>query len=398
MDSPRGRIYQVLQVDQGRLPIGDPFVTHIDRCLGCLGCQTACPSGVQYGAIVERARAQIEQHYRRPFFARMLRNFFILRVLPRPQMLAKIARLLRWYQGSIARKLMRGAGVLRLLNLEQTEALAPSIDRDFFSERIGTTVAAEGKSRGRVVFHAGCIQNVAFSSLNDATVRVLARQGIEVAIFSGQSCCGALQAHSGYREAARALARENIVAFERAVASSGDFDAIVTNAAGCGSHLKDYADLLTDDAESGARFSERARSFCAKVKDVTEYLDAIGVSAPEKSAEVRVTYQDPCHLAHGQRIRTAPRALLQGFGCEIVEMQHADLCCGSAGTYNVTQNEISMKILAEKMEDLATVAPRVEAVVTANVGCMLQLRAGIAQRGWKLPVKHVIEVLDEAGS
>jgi glycolate oxidase iron-sulfur subunit len=383
MDSPRGRIYQVLQVDSGRLPIGDSFVTHIDRCLDCRACETACPSGVQYGHIVERARAQIEQHYKRPWLARRLRDFFYRRVLGNPKLLANIARGLRLYQRSGMQFLARLSGVLKLMGMAQLEQLQPRIDDSFFFDHIGKVFPAQGELRARVALHAGCIASVAFSELNHATIRVLNNNGVEVWVPANQNCCGALQAHAGYRDEARKLARQNIAAM-----LDDRFEAIVTNAAGCGSTLKEYGDLLREDEEH-----TRAEQFAAKVKDVTEFLAQLGLRQPTRRLEKKATYQDPCHLAHGQRVRNAPRELLRAVGLELEEMPHPDQCCGSAGSYNVTQNELSMKILDEKMKDIACTSA--ELVVTANVGCMLQLRAGMERAARSVPVKHVIEVLDE---
>ena len=384
-DSPRGRIYQVLQADSGRLKIGDSFVTHIDRCLDCRACETACPSGVEYGRIVERARAQIEQHYRRPWLARRLRRYFFNRVLRDYHVLARWARLLRWYQRSGAQRFLRATGLLKLFGLAEVEALAPRIDEDFFFHEIGMVFPPEGERRGRVALLAGCIASVAFAELNRATVRVLVRNGIEVSVPERQRCCGALHAHAGFREEARLLARRNIDALldER-------FDAILTNAAGCGSTLKEYDDLLAGDPG----YEEKSKRFAAKMKDVTEYLAELGLRPPGRKLGARVTYQDPCHLAHGQKIRSAPRELLRAAGAELVELPHSDHCCGSAGIYNVIENELSMQILDAKMEDVASV--RAEVIATANVGCMLQLRAGVMRRGLKREVKHVIELLDEA--
>lgn len=382
MDSPRGRIYQVLQVDSGRLPIGDSFVTHIDRCLDCRACETACPSAVQYGHIVERARAQIEQHYRRPWLARQMRSFFYRRVLGNPERLAAIARFVRFYQRSGLQSLAQSSGLLRILGIAELDQLQPKIDAKFFFSQVGKVFPAEGELRARVALHAGCIASVAFSELNHATIRVLTKNGVEVWAPQGQSCCGALQAHAGFRDEARALARQNIEAM-----LDDRFDAIVTNAAGCGSTLKEYGDLLHESREH-----ERAEKFSAKVKDVTEFLQQIGMRAPIRTLNVKATYQDPCHLAHGQRIRSAPRELLCAVGLQLEEMPHSDQCCGSAGSYNVTQNELSMKILDRKMEDIGCTSA--ELVVTANVGCMLQLQAGMKRAGRMIPVKHVIEVLD----
>ena len=386
MDSPRGRIYQVLLADDGRLPIGDSFVTHIDRCLGCLACQTACPSGVQYGHIVERARAQIEQHYRRPWLARRIRNFVYGRLLADYKKLASWARRMRWYQRSPLARVARSLGLLRLLGVEQIEKLAPAISDSFTFQGFGQVFPPKGARRGRVALLAGCIGSVAFDDLNQATIRVLQANGLEVVLPATQVCCGALHAHAGRLDDARALARRNL----RAFLSDGNVDAILASSAGCGSTMKDYANLLADDPEH----HDDARRFAAKVRDVTEYLAEIGLRAPSRSISGRATYQDPCHLAHAQKIRSAPRDLLKQAGTQLVEMQHPDYCCGSAGVYNVAEHELSMQILDAKMDDVA--ATGVDLVVTANTGCMLQLRAGAARRGLSLKVKHVLEVLDEA--
>ena len=384
MDSPRGRIYQVLQVDSGRLPVGESFVTHIDRCLDCRACESACPSGVEYGRIVERARAVIEQEYRRPWLARWLRKYFFTSVLADYGKLAGVARLARFAQRSGLESFARATGLLKLLGLAPAAELAPRIDEDFYFDEFGKTFPAIGQKRGRVCFLAGCVASVAFSELNRATVRVLQQNGVEVLVPAGQGCCGALHAHAGFREEARALARRNI-----GVMLAQDCDAIIANAAGCGSTMKEYADLLEHDTE----FCGKSREFAGKVKDVTEYLVELGLKPP-KNLAARVTYQDPCHLAHGQRIRSAPREILRALGAELVEMPHSDLCCGSAGSYNITQTELSMKILDEKMRDVASVSP--EIIATANVGCMLQLRAGCKRKGLHAEVKHVIEMLDES--
>jgi glycolate dehydrogenase iron-sulfur subunit len=387
MDSPRGRIYQMVQVNEGKMPLAGSFVTHIDRCLGCVACEIACPSGVKYGRIVERARAQIEQGYKRPFLQRKLRGFFYNKVIPNFKTLALVARLTRFYQRSGMQTIARRTGLLKLLGLAQVDKLSPQIDREFFFSEIGKVFPAVGEKRGKVAFVAGCINNVAFSHLNRATVNVLTQNGIEVHIPAGQGCCGALHAHAGLRDKARELARHNIDIF-----LDGDYDAIVTNAAGCGSNMKEYDDLLENDPA----YLGRAREFKSKTKDVTEYLAAMGLRTPKKKIGQKVAYQDPCHLANAQRIRTQPRELLAAIGCELVELPHPDQCCGSAGVYNVAQNELSMQILERKMEDVTSV--ETDMLATANVGCMIQLRAGVEQQGLKLPVKHVMELLDEAFS
>lgn len=385
MDSPRGRIYQVLQVNEGKMELGETFATHIDRCLGCVACEIACPSGVKYGRIVERARAQIEQGYKRPFMQRTLRSFFYKKVIPNFAMLRRVAGMMRLYQRSGLQTLVRKSGLLKLLRVADLDKLSPQIDQEFFFDQIGKVFPAVGEKRGQIAFVAGCINNVAFSHLNRATVNVLTQNGIEVHIPAGQGCCGALHAHAGLRDEARELARHNINIF-----LGGDYDAIVTNAAGCGSNMKEYDDLLENDPA----YLERAKEFKAKMKDVTEYLAGIGLRAPKKKIGQKVAYQDPCHLANAQRIKNQPRELLAAIGCQLVELPHSDQCCGSAGVYNVAQNELSMKILERKMEDVTSVSS--DMLATANVGCMIQLRAGVQERGLQLPVKHVIELLDEA--
>jgi glycolate oxidase iron-sulfur subunit len=384
-DSPRGRIYQILQVDEGRLPIQTPFVEHIDRCLGCLGCQTACPSGVPYGHIVERARAEIHANYPRPFLERTLRNFFYSTLLLNNRRLSSVAKLLRFYQNSGLQTLVRKSGILTLLGLAKVEALSPRMDEHFTFEDFGKEFPAEGTERGRVALLAGCIASVSFDDLNQATIRVLNKNGVSVVIPAKQGCCGALHAHAGRLDEARAQARQNIDAM-----LDDGIDAIVTNAAGCGGTLKDYHELLKNDPE----YADKAKQFVAKMRDINEYLDQVGLTAPTKPLHKRVTYQDPCHLAHAQKIRSAPRQLLKAIGAQLVEMPNSDLCCGSAGVYNVLQNSLSMKILSAKMDDVSSV--EADIIATANVGCMLQLRAGVQHRGMDQRVAHVVELLNEA--
>jgi glycolate oxidase iron-sulfur subunit len=271
------------------------------------------------------------------------------------------------------------------LGVEEIDALSPRIESDFSFRDLGRTYPAEGVRRGRVALLIGCISSVAFAELNRATIRVLNKNGIEVCIPQEQSCCGALHAHAGLLDMARAQARKNIDAMLRP-----EIDAIVSNAAGCGATMKEYADLLEHDPQ----YAERAKQFVAKARDVTEYLAAVGLTEPKRRLKSRVTYSDPCHLAHAQGVRKQPRELLKAIGVELVEMPRADSCCGSAGVYNVVQNEISMKVLDEKMEYVSMVEP--EIVVTANVGCMLQLAAGAKRKGLKTKVNHVIELLDQA--
>ena len=385
-DSPRGRIRQIELVDQGQLPLGDAFVTHIDRCLDCRACETACPSGVEYGKLVETARAQIEQHYKRPLLSRLARNFVYRDLLPFPRRIAKAARLLRLYQRSGVARLARSTGILRLLGLHEREQLLPKIDSHFFFDDLGRSYPPAGTRRARVALFAGCVAQVTFAELNRATIRVLQANGCEVVVPAAQLCCGALPDHAGVRDVARSLARSNMAAFR-----SAEFDAILTNAAGCGSTLKQYPHLFDENTPEHAL----AVQFSGKMRDVTQFLAELGLSADLGAVPLRLTYQDSCHLAHGQKIREAPRQLIRAVpGVEFVEMPLADQCCGSAGVYNVTETGASLELLARKMESVEQT--RTQAIVTANPGCILQLRAGAAIHGTNHEVLHVVELLDRA--
>jgi glycolate oxidase iron-sulfur subunit len=397
-DSPRGRIRQMLLVDQGRLALNESFVTHIERCLDCRACENACPSGVEYGKLVELARAQIQQNYRGPLLPRLAAHLFYRQLLPHKLRIAALARLLRIYQRSGLQHVVRASGVLGLLGLAGSERLLPPIDSEFFYSRAGHTYAAQGKRRARVALFAGCVAQVTFTAVNDATIRVLQANGVEVAVPREQVCCGALAAHAGFRDVARQLAQRNAEVFlEEPV------DAIITNAAGCGSTLKEYGHLLdgghTQAADSLAGAGESGTApggiFSSRVRDVSEFLCELGWNAPLRPLTAKVTCQDSCHLLHGQKIRNAPRDLIRAIpGLEFVEMPLASQCCGSAGVYNVTQPVASQALLKEKMECARGTGARF--IVTANPGCILQLRAGIAQYNTGQEVLHVVELLDRA--
>ncbi|MGH9558756.1 MAG: (Fe-S)-binding protein [Bryobacteraceae bacterium] len=377
MDSPRGRIYQMIQASNGG-PISESYAEHIDLCLACRACETACPSGVKYGRLLEAARADIENRTRRPFATRALRNLIFRHLLPGRTMLKTAATAMRVYQAS---GLRLGFG-----KLAKIEPLAPKIETPFFYRHIGRVFPAQGERKYRVAFLSGCIANVCFARLNEATVRVLQANGCEVGIPAKQTCCGALHVHAGLREQARSLARRNIDAV-----LSGGFDAIITNAAGCGSTLKEYDELL----ESDPRYSAAAARFKSLVKDATEFLASIELNPRLGEIRATVTYQDSCHLAHGQRIRSAPRELLRRVpGLTIREMRMSDACCGSAGIYNVVHTDMSMALLDKKMKSVN--ATGAERIVTSNPGCMLQLRAGVERSGHGQRISHVIEILDEA--
>ncbi|HYO84279.1 MAG TPA: heterodisulfide reductase-related iron-sulfur binding cluster [Bryobacteraceae bacterium] len=389
-DSPRGRIYQMVQVASGKVEITPEYITHIDLCLACRGCESACPSGVQYGRLVEAARAHIEHNIERPWHVRLLRSAVFDGLLPSRAALRFTGAALFAYQASGLQRIVRSSGLLKLMGkMGRAEAIAPSAEMPQFYRWYGAVLPAGGTQRKRVAFLGGCMANVFFARLNEATVRVLRRAGCEVSIPEGQTCCGALHVHSGEADSARALARRNIDAL-----LDGGFDAIITNAAGCGSTLKEYGELLERDPQ----YSDRAHRFSALMKDVNEFLAELGVdSASMQAVNMRVTYQDSCHLAHGQKVRTAPRKLLGSIpGLQFVEMPGADICCGSAGIYNIVQDEMAASILTRKMMNVNLVKPDV--IATANPGCMLQLRSGVERYGNGQPVMHVVELLDQAWS
>ena len=383
MDSPRGRIYQMAQVAAGA-PITESYQEHIDLCLACRGCESACPSGVQYGRLVEAARAEIETATKRGWLSQKLRDFVFRKLLPSPALLTAAGAGLWLYQATGLQRVVRVTGIANLFGLGSREALTPPAQIPFFFREIGNTFPPVGQQRYRVAFMAGCIANVSFARLNEATVRVLQRNGCEVVVPAGQTCCGALQVHAGIRDEARKLAKRNI----EAVFAEGEFDAIITNAAGCGSTLKEYDELLEGDAE--------ALRFKSLMKDVTEFLASIELEPRMGTIDATVTYQDSCHLAHGQKIRKAPRQLLAAVpGLKFREMPLSDMCCGSAGIYSVIHTALSMSILEKKMGNVNLVKP--EIIATANPGCMMQLQAGVRKWGRGTErVMHVVEILDEA--
>lgn len=385
MDSPRGRIYQMAQVASGASEINDSYIEHIELCLACRGCETACPSGVQYGRLVEAARAQIETTISRPLGTRVLRNLVFRHLLPSRRNLAGVARMVRWSNRLGLPGLARRAGLLRG-RLAEVESLAPEIETPFFFRHYGKVFPAEGERRYRVALLGGCIANVSFARLNEATVRVLQKNGCEVTVPGDQTCCGALHVHAGIRDQARIQARRNIDALE-----AGNYDAIVTNAAGCGSTLKEYGEILEHDPE----YADKAAGFSSKMRDVTEFLGGIELNSSLAPLGLTVTYQDSCHLAHGQKIRAQPRKLLQSIpGITFREMAQSDLCCGSAGIYNVVHTEMSMALLEQKMG--AVNGTKATVIATANPGCMLQLQAGVRRHGNGQRVAHVVELLDES--
>lgn len=384
MDSPRGRIYQMNMVANGAA-IGPSYVEHLELCLACRGCESACPSGVQYGRLIEAARAEIEAKVERPAHVRALRTFVFRYLLP-SRLLLRITAGLLWIHQSLGLKgLVRSLGILpgRLAKLEQ---LSPDVQLPTFFSKYGKVFPAEGQRKYRVALLGGCIANISFARLHEATVRVLQKNGCEVTVPAGQTCCGALQVHSGLRDEARRLARTNI----DAMVDSG-FDAIITNTSGCGSTLKEYHDLFEHDSGYGPK----SKKFASLVKDVNEFLASVELNPKLGNLPLTVTYQDSCHLCHGQKIRTQPRKLLRSVpGLTIKEMAGSDICCGSAGIYNVVQNDMAMALLEKKMANVNRTGA--STIVTSNPGCIIQLTAGARMHGQQQPVKHVVEILDES--
>lgn len=387
-DSPRGRIYLIRALADGRIALTDSVAHHLSLCLACRACETACPAGVEYGHLIEAARAEVERLRPGSPLRRLVRRVTFDRLLADPRWLRLAAAGLRAYQRSGLQALVRRSGLLRLLpaRLAAAEALLPPLPPAAERGPLPEQVAARGPRVARVGFLHGCVQDVVFRGHNLATLRVLARNGIEVVTPAAQRCCGALCAHAGDPERARALARSNLAAF-------GDptLEAIVVNVAGCGAHLQNYGHLLRDDPVWGAR----AGAFSRRVIDVTAFLARRPLAGPLGPLPLRVTYHDPCHLAHGQRVQAEPRALLRAIpGLELTELPEAAMCCGSAGSYNLTQPEMARQLAERKLDHVAATGAPV--VVTANPGCILQLAAGARARGLELRVAHVVELLDEA--
>jgi glycolate oxidase iron-sulfur subunit len=377
--SPRGRIYLMRGVAEGRIELAGTVAEEAFLCLGCRACESACPAGVGYGAMLELARADVVKSGHRNGVGPKIERFLLRQVVAHQPRL---------------RALVTSLGVAQRLGLDRlARHLMPARFRRFIdmapvvppaSERVPLppVTAARGQQRGRVAFFTGCIMSEVFAPVHRASIRVLAANGFEVVVPDAQGCCGALHAHAGDLDFARGLARRNAAAFDPA-----DVDAIVVNSAGCGAALRELPLWIGDE---GGPLS-------AKIRDISEVLDAAGLRKPPGRVEARVCYDDPCHLVHGQKVSAPPRRLLQQIdGIELVPHADASACCGAAGTYNLTHPEMSARVLERKMESLAAARPDV--IATGNPGCMMQLRQGVAQRGLSAEVVHPIELLDRAYS
>jgi len=379
-ESPRGRIHLVRAAAEGRIDPNERFASHLHLCLMCRACETACPSGVKFGRIAEAARELIGPPG--STFARAVAKSAFTYLLPFPPRLRMIARLLRLYQQSGVERLLHKHLPTRLREMNE---MLPNVPRQFFEPSMETEPAI-GKLRARVGMLSGCVMSIFFSDVSEATLRVLRINGCEVVIPKAQVCCGALNIHNGETAMAKKMARKNIDAF-----LDSKLDAVIVNAAGCGAAMKEYGHLLRDDPA----YAEKAQRFSRSVKDASEFLVELGLIAPRGQVELTVTYQDPCHLAHGQKIRTQPRELLKAIpGLKFTEMNGSDRCCGSAGIYNLTHPEMSQELLREKME--AIVQTGAQAVIAPNPGCMLQLRYGAKRYGPPVQVFHLMDLLERA--
>ncbi|HEY0755859.1 MAG TPA: heterodisulfide reductase-related iron-sulfur binding cluster [Ktedonobacteraceae bacterium] len=421
MDSPRGRIYQMQAVAEGRMAISSDFVEHMYCCLGCRACETACPSGVQFGKLIEAAREQIQlavvpassfvrtvqpaelsdsdmlgtARATTTFAEWTLRRFFFDLMLPSRLLTSLVFAGLKIYQRSGLQKLVRKTGLLARVDslptpfqgqLATPEALMPQATGALLPELLPEITPALGRRRYRVGFISGCIMDQVYRDINEATIRVLAANGCEVITPRSQQCCGALHVHAGEGERGRQLARHNVDVF-----ANYDCDAIIINSAGCGSNLKEYGHLLRDDPA----YAERAQAFSTRVKDVSEFLVGLEQQTSMGELPYTVAYHDACHLAHGQKIKQQPRQLLKRIpGLQLVELKEADWCCGSAGIYNITNQEMAGKLLERKMQNIS--ASKASIIVTGNPGCMMQIAHGARSRGLDLQVLHPVQLLDEA--
>ena len=386
-ESPRGRIALMKAVNEGRLGISPRVVSHWEMCLQCRACEAVCPSGVPYGRIMEHTRAQVRAQGKQSDNLKRVSRLFLRAALPHPRRLRLGAYLIRAYQRSGLQWLVRKSRMLRQLplRLADLEAQLPVLGGRFFGPT-RRVYRAQGERKLTVGLLSGCVMPLMQGSTMRAAVRVLTRNGCDVVVPVGQGCCGALNIHSGDLEYGRRMARHNIDVFLAA-----GVDRIVVASAGCSSVMKEYHELLERDTG----YAEKARRFGELTVDITELLVSLPFDSPKAPLVRRVTYQDPCHLAHAQRITAPPRTILKSIpGLELVEMDHSTMCCGAAGIYSVVQQELSQKILASKMKSIT--ATGAEAVVTANPGCVVQIEQGLRMMGVPGKVYHVVDILDEA--
>jgi glycolate oxidase iron-sulfur subunit len=403
-DSPRGRIYLMRAVRDGRLDLGHDVRRHLELCLDCRACETACPSGVQYGKLIEPFRVEMEQHGPEPAAAKThdwFHRTILFGLFPYPDKLRKALVPARWSQRLGLEWLLVRTGLWRLLpsRLGRMATLLPKLEKP--APPLPAFLAAKGRRRARVALFTGCVGDALFRQTNWATARVLQENGCDVVIPEGQVCCGAIHFHAGASDPARDMADTNVRAFD----ASG-VDAIIVNVAGCGSMLKDYghhwhvgqaSSLPGTGREVGAPVEpdlQTAReAFAAKVRDVSEFLDGLGLIAPHGEIRVKATYHDACHLAHAQKVKDQPRRLLRQIpGLSLVELPESELCCGAAGTYNLTEPEMAERLARRKLDNIRRTGARV--VITANAGCLLQIAREARMQGEPLKIVHPMDLLD----
>ncbi|MDE0809017.1 MAG: glycolate oxidase subunit GlcF [Alphaproteobacteria bacterium] len=378
LDSPRGRIYLIKDMLENDRPATARVVKHIDRCLSCLSCMSTCPSGVNYMHLVDHARKRVEETFTRPLFDRGLRAL-LAKILPSPA-LFRTALVGAWLAKPLAPLVgyAFGGRLRAMLKLVPSQILPPSrVDRP-------QVFAAEGKQHARVAILSGCAQKVLAPSINEATIRLLTRHGVEVVVAKGAGCCGSLNHHLGNEAPALAAARANIDAWSNEAVLRG-LDAIVVNASGCGTTIKDYGWVFREDPA----YADKAAHIASITRDITEVMEEIGIAAPAIETGQVVTYHSACSMQHGQKIKTAPQALLRQAGFKVKDVPEGHLCCGSAGTYNILQPEIAGRLKERKLANIATTAP--EIIAAGNIGCMTQLADGA-----DVPVVHTVELLDWA--
>jgi glycolate oxidase iron-sulfur subunit len=410
-DSPRGRLYLMRGLAESRVAASHPLLEHLDQCLGCRACETACPAGVPYGRLLEVARGQLERRVRQRSPSRRLGEWALTRLVPDRTAMHRAADLMRLLQNPLTDAFMRSRAARALLpafavrgwqmtppilprHERALERIAPSLPP---GARMGSRPDAlvfhpAGAARARVAFFTSCVMEVLFPRIEQHSVRLLVLAGCEVTVPRGQCCCGALQAHAGMRSLAKDLARANVRAFD-----PGGYDFVVNDSAGCGAALRESGERLHDDPLAG-----QAACFAARVRDVAEVLAALGLPDPvplasfrDPSRPLRVGYHDPCHLAHAQKVRSEPRALLRGLpGVELVDLPDSDWCCGSAGVYNLSHPDMADAQLAHKVDTIAAVAP--EVVVASNPGCAMHLARGAEERGLDVGIVHLVELLARA--
>jgi glycolate oxidase iron-sulfur subunit len=383
-DSPRGRIYLMRAIADGRLEMGPAVREHLELCLDCRACESACPSGVQYGHMIEPYKIAIHKASRGQEKGSVLERLILHHLFPYPRRVRLMLAPARLMQRLGLMDWAQRTRLTRLLppTLRRMQAMLPELSGSH--HRLPRLLPAIGPRRARVGLFLGCIADAMFPDTNAATARILQGNGCEVVIPAGQACCGAIHYHSGAEKPALDLARRNLAAFE-----SAEVDAIIVNAAGCGAMLKDYDHILPKELH------DPARAFVRRVKDISEFLMALGPVAPRGTIQQRVTYHDACHLCHAQQVRMQPRALLGLIpGIELLPLEESEICCGAAGTYNLTQPEMSERLGRRKLDHIA--ATGAEVVVTGNVGCILQIARQIKERGSSIVVAHPVDLLDRA--